>query len=117
MPTFTPPTFPLSPNFENAYSAEAKTNKTQYNDGGVIQRELIGINTVRKIFKFEVGTDKITEIEDFFALHLGKPFLLSYDGGLTTQPELWRISSYKWQFYSPTVRGLSCEMEQVRRFR
>lgn len=112
-----PPLFPLTPTFDNSYSTAAKTNKSQYNEGGSVVRGLIGINTLTKTFKFDVATDKISATEDFLTNYLGMPFQMSFDGGTTRQAELWRIAGYQWKYLSPTVRSLSCELEQVRRFR
>lgn len=111
------PVFPLTPNFDNSISTKASLNKSQYNSGGVIQRGAIGINTLNKTFKFQVNTVKVQQIKDFLAANLGKTFKLSFDGGVTTQPELWRIVEYKWKYYSNEVISLDCEMTQVRRYR
>ena len=92
-------------------------NRTQYNEGGTIKREPIGINTLTKKFKFAVNTTKKEAIEIFLRDNLGKSFQLSFDGSVTIQPEIWRIVEYRWIYHSSEVIGISCEMVQVRRYR
>jgi phage-related protein len=114
---FNPPVFPLTPNYGNSYKTIADTNKSQYNEAGIIQRGLKGINPLTKTFNFSVVTDKLDDLEDFLNNYLGKPCKLSFDGGVTVQPEVWRVNSYTQQYFTDGLITFSCEFEQIRRYR
>lgn len=114
------PLLPFSSEWEIATTTKATTNSTQYGESGVIQREIVSINPLKKTIPITITlstTDKVTLAATFLETNIGKPIRIPYTDSLGTSGDdgkLYRYKEITQTYLSPSCSTFSIECEQVR---
>lgn len=90
------PILPLVPNWETNFQEATNLNKTQYGQG-VIQRERKApINRTSQMVSLSITVNNKSVVDSFLRDRKGKPFRLSYDGGITTDGNAYICQEWNW---------------------
>ena len=112
------PILPVTPNFDDSWSAKSNTSRAAYGDGGVIQRlRKSPINRVTQTVGIGVNVLDRTTVDAFLVSRMGLPYRLSLDGGITDDGKLYRSLNWSWDLQGMGVASFSAEAMQARRLR